>query len=148
MCVWLAFQRDFFLSLYNYCMYGSHDLPRSFDINFENVFIQNICIYFFLSCKEWLFRHLHLPLGYHRKFKNSISHSMFYMHTAGLDPIFVQIYMDPPQGVPGVSKKFFFTNKTVEFLLYNCPQKAQTKKNFQKKKKKKNQKIKKPLFSN
>ena len=31
---------------------------------------------------------------------------------------FVQIYMDPPPGVPGVSKNqnFFFTNKTVEFL--------------------------------
>ena len=25
-------------------------------------------------------------------------------HTAGLDTIFVQIYMDPPPGVPGVSK--------------------------------------------
>ena len=39
-------------------------------------------------------------------------------HTAGLDTIFVQIYMDPPPGVPGVSKNqnFFFTNKTVEFL--------------------------------
>ena len=40
------------------------------------------------------------------------------LHTAGSDTIFVQIYMDPPQGVPGVSKNqiFFFTNKTVEFL--------------------------------
>ena len=39
-------------------------------------------------------------------------------HTAGLDTIFVQIYMDPPPGVPGVSKNqnLFFTNKTVEFL--------------------------------
>ena len=39
-------------------------------------------------------------------------------HTAGLDTIFVQIYMDPPPGLPGVSKNqnFFFTNKTVEFL--------------------------------
>ena len=26
------------------------------------------------------------------------------LHTAGLDTIFVQIYMDPPPGVPGVSK--------------------------------------------
>ena len=36
-------------------------------------------------------------------------------HTAGLDTIFVQIYMD---ALPGVSKNqnFFFTNKTVEFL--------------------------------
>ena len=32
-------------------------------------------------------------------------------HTAGSDTIFIQIYMDPPPGVPGVSK-----NKTVEFL--------------------------------
>ena len=40
------------------------------------------------------------------------------VHTAGSDTIFVQIYMDPPTGVPGVSKNqnFFFTNKTVEFL--------------------------------
>ena len=36
-------------------------------------------------------------------------------HTAGLDTIFVQIYMD---ALPGVSKSqiFFFTNKTVDFL--------------------------------
>ena len=26
-------------------------------------------------------------------------------HTAGLDTIFIQIYMDGPQGVPGVSKE-------------------------------------------
>ena len=40
------------------------------------------------------------------------------IHTAGSDTIFVQIYMDPPPGVPGVSKNqnFFFTNKTDEFL--------------------------------
>ena len=39
-------------------------------------------------------------------------------HTAGLDTIFVQIYMDVLPGVPGVSKNqnFYFTNKTVEFL--------------------------------
>ena len=39
-------------------------------------------------------------------------------HTAGSDTIFVQIYMDPPPGVPGVSKNqiFFFKNKTAEFL--------------------------------
>ena len=39
-------------------------------------------------------------------------------HTAGSDTIFIQIYMEAPPGVPGVSKKqiFFFTNKTVEFL--------------------------------
>ena len=27
----------------------------------------------------------------------------FHFHTAGSDTIFVQIYMDPPPGVPGVS---------------------------------------------
>ena len=39
-------------------------------------------------------------------------------HTAGLDTILVQIYMDALPGVPGVSKNqnIFFTNKTVEFL--------------------------------
>ena len=39
-------------------------------------------------------------------------------HTAGSDTIFVQIYMDAPPGVPGVSKNqiYFFTNKTVEVL--------------------------------
>ena len=39
-------------------------------------------------------------------------------HTADLDTIFVQIYMDALPGVPGVSKNqiFFFTNETVEFL--------------------------------
>ncbi len=26
------------------------------------------------------------------------------IHTAGLDTVFVQIYMDPPPGAPGVSK--------------------------------------------
>ena len=48
------------------------------------------------------------------KFLNKVSPH----HTAGSDTIFVQIYMDPPPGVPGVSKNqnFFFTNKTVEFL--------------------------------
>jgi hypothetical protein len=40
------------------------------------------------------------------------------VHTAGLDTIFVQIYMDALPGFPGVSKNqnFFFTKKTVEFL--------------------------------
>ena len=35
---------------------------------------------------------------------------VFFTHTAGSDTIFVQIYMDPPPGVPGVSKNqiFFF----------------------------------------
>ena len=39
-------------------------------------------------------------------------------HTARCNTIFVQIYMDAPPGVPGVSKNqiYFFTNKTVEFL--------------------------------
>ena len=42
---------------------------------------------------------------------------MFYMDTAGLDPIFVQIYMDLPQGVPWVSKKYILIrNKTAEFF--------------------------------
>ena len=47
-----------------------------------------------------------------------VQDSLQYIHTAGSDTIFVQIYMDPPPGVPGVSKNqiFFFTNKTVEFL--------------------------------
>ena len=39
------------------------------------------------------------------------------LHTAGSDTIFVQIYMDTPPGVPGVSKnQIFFTNKAVDFL--------------------------------
>jgi hypothetical protein len=39
-------------------------------------------------------------------------------HTAGLDTIFIQIYMYAPPGVPGVSKNqiLFFTNKSVELL--------------------------------
>ena len=39
-------------------------------------------------------------------------------HTADLDTIFVQIYMDALPGVQGVSKNqnFFLTNKTVEIL--------------------------------
>jgi hypothetical protein len=39
-------------------------------------------------------------------------------HTASLETIFVQIYMDALPGVPGVSnnQNFSFTNKTVEFL--------------------------------
>ena len=39
-------------------------------------------------------------------------------HTAGSDTIFVQIYMDAPPGVPGVSKYqiYLFTKKNVEFL--------------------------------
>ena len=38
--------------------------------------------------------------------------------TASSDTIFVQIYMDVPQGVLGVSKNqiLFFTNKIIEFL--------------------------------
>ena len=35
----------------------------------------------------------------------------FLYHTAGSDTIFIQIYMDAPPGIPGVSKKF--TSKTV-----------------------------------
>ena len=39
-------------------------------------------------------------------------------HTAGSDTIFIQIYMDAPPGVPGVSKNSqkYATNKTVELL--------------------------------
>ena len=35
-------------------------------------------------------------------------------HTAGLDTIFIQIYMDAPPGVPGVSKNLqkYATNKS------------------------------------
>ena len=33
-----------------------------------------------------------------------ISSMSLLLHTAALDTIFVQIYMDPPPGVPGVSK--------------------------------------------
>ena len=29
-------------------------------------------------------------------------------HTAGSDTILIQIYMDAPPGVPGMSKKFFY----------------------------------------
>ena len=41
-------------------------------------------------------------------------------HTAGYDTIFVQIYMDPPPGVPGMSKNwiFFFTNKTIKIEIF------------------------------
>ena len=39
-------------------------------------------------------------------------------HTAGSDTIFIQIYMDAPPGVPGVSKNSqkYATNKTVKLL--------------------------------
>ena len=39
-------------------------------------------------------------------------------HTAGSNTIFIQIYMDAPPGVPGVSKNSqkYATNKTVELL--------------------------------
>ena len=32
-------------------------------------------------------------------------HKLYQLHTAGLDTIFVQIYMDAPSEVPGVSKE-------------------------------------------
>ena len=53
-----------------------------------------------------------------RKVLGQIMPATLISHTAGLDTIFVQIYMDAPPGVPGVSKNqiYFFTNKTVEFL--------------------------------
>ena len=52
-------------------------------------------------------------------------------HTAGLDTIFVQIYMDALPGVQGVSKNqiLFFTDENIEFLPYDCPRMAQTSKN-------------------
>ena len=31
--------------------------------------------------------------------------TVFHIHTAGLDTIFIQIYMDVPPSVPGVSKE-------------------------------------------
>ena len=39
-------------------------------------------------------------------------------HTAGSDTIFIQIYMDAPPGVPGVSKNqnFILTYEIIEFL--------------------------------
>ena len=48
---------------------------------------------------------------------NSEKRVTFKYHTASLDTIFIQIYMDELPGVPWVSKNhIFFTNKTVEFL--------------------------------
>ena len=46
-------------------------------------------------------------------------------HTAGSDTIFVQIYMDPPPGVPGVSKNqiFFSQIKLLSFCANIAPQK-------------------------
>ena len=50
--------------------------------------------------------------------EESLTISIIIYHTAGSDTIFVQIYMDAPTGVPGVSKNqiYFFTNKTVKFV--------------------------------
>ena len=44
-------------------------------------------------------------------------------HTAGSDTIFVQIYMDPPPGVPGVSKNqiFFSQIKLLSFCANIAP---------------------------
>ena len=46
-------------------------------------------------------------------------------HTAGSDTIFVQIYMDPPPGVPGVSKNqnFFSQIKLLSFCANIAPKK-------------------------
>ena len=45
-------------------------------------------------------------------------YEIHYIHTARCNTIYVQIYMDAPPGVAGVSKNHinFFTNETV-FLL-------------------------------
>ena len=45
------------------------------------------------------------------------------LHTAGSDTIFVQIYMDPPPGVPGVSKNqiFFSQMKLFSFCAKIAP---------------------------
>ena len=42
------------------------------------------------------------------------------LHTAGSDTFFIQIYMDAPPGVPGVSKNSqkYAANKSVEFLAF------------------------------
>ena len=47
------------------------------------------------------------------------------LHTAGSDIIFVQIYMDPPPGVPGVSKNqnFFSQIKLLSFCANIAPKK-------------------------
>ena len=47
------------------------------------------------------------------------------MHTAGSDTIFIQIYMDALQGLPGVSKS------QISLQIKDCPKKAQTLKNRQ-----------------
>ena len=46
-------------------------------------------------------------------------------HTAGSEPIFVQIYMDPPPGVQGVSKNqiFFSQIKLLSFCANIAPKK-------------------------
>ena len=66
------------------------------------------------------------------------------LNTTSLDTIFVQIYMDPPPGVPGVSKSqnSFFTNKTVEFALILSQNGT-----FFKKPSKLKKNVKNPLFS-
>ena len=67
-----------------------------------------LCVSFSLVCLCWCVMHQKTMAGIF----------ILLCHRAGLDTIFVQIYMDAPPGVPGVSKNqiYFFTNKTVEFL--------------------------------
>ena len=68
----------------------------------------------------------------------SLSHLQIVTHTAGLDTLFVQIYMDALPGVPGVSKNhIFFTNKTV-FVLELSRKGTNFKKSSKLKKRKRN----------
>ena len=69
----------------------------------EYSLIVNNMIFFTPLCQDWRVGSGGLPC---------------FQHKAGSDTIFIQIYMDVPPGVPGVSKNhiYFFTNETV-FLL-------------------------------
>ena len=66
-------------------------------------------------------------------------------HTAGSDTIFVQIYMDPPPGVPGVSKNqnFFSQIKLLSFCARIAPKRHKLRKIVKIEKKN----VKKTLFS-
>ena len=64
-------------------------------------------------------------------------------HTAGLDTIFVQIYMDVLPGVPGVSKNQFFLHiKLLSFCANIAPKRHKLRKTIKIEKN-----VKKPLFS-
>ena len=83
-----------------------------------------------LTNQHWYDFQNHFFLQNPHKIKEVLLSTLY--HTSGLDTIFIQIYMDALPGVPGVSKnQIFFSNKTVEFLQKDCPQKAQTSKNHQ-----------------